>query len=74
MTNSIKLYFGTELGKVASITIPRAKNKSDLTDEAVKTAMDRIIATQIVKVIAGTLTKREKAEHITVDVQPHSVE
>lgn len=74
MINSVKLYFGTELSKTAVMTIPKAKNKVELTDGDVKSAMDRIIATGIVKVIAGALSTREKAEYIAIDPQPYSVD
>lgn len=73
MSRTIKLTFVTDLNQVAVMSIPRAKSGLSGEVEAVKTAMDRIIAAQIVNMTAGAPVARKKAEVIEVSTREYDL-
>ena len=65
MRNTLRLGFLIDAGKRAYITIPHAK--TTLLDSDVKTAMEGIIATDIVKTSNGYLAAAETASLFAVE-------
>jgi hypothetical protein len=71
MQNYFKLYFGTNLDKTATMTIPDADVET--ADSAVKTAMSNIIKDGIIQSKNGTLNRSLEAKLYEVDTFEYAV-